>query len=207
MTVTLLLGTPTSAVRTLADQLGAELVEVPLGGDDATHESWRADVAGGSPAERIVVAVWLDAPVAGTVDDLDSASWEHRCEGPIATWMVAMGAAAARCADGGVVVAVVDRPAPLDCIGWAPESAVSDAVEALTRSLGRSEGTRGVRVNAVTTPTRLTSGDVVQPSPPLARFPGRLEEDVLGAVRLLLSDEAVGLTGHVAHADAGRSWR
>lgn len=205
--MTLLLGTAVPAVRTLAGALGAELVTVPLGADDATLESWRATAAGGPPEPQIVVAVLLDEPAAGTVDDLDTTSWEARGEGPITAWMMAMGAAAARCADGGTIVAVVDRPAPLDCIGWAPESAVADAVEALTRSLGRSEGHRGVRVNAVTTPARVTTGEVVQPPPPLRRFPGSLEEDVVGALRLLLSDDAAGLTGHVVHADAGRSWR
>jgi enoyl-[acyl-carrier-protein] reductase (NADH) len=112
-----------------------------------------------------------------------------------------------RCADGGAIVAVIERPSPLDCIGWAPESGVADAVEALTRSLGRSEGPRGVRVNAVTTPARLTGADVVAPPPPLATFPGTVEREVVGAVRLLLSDDAAGLTGTVTHADSGRSWR
>ena len=59
----------------------------------------------------------------------------------------------------------------------------------------------------LTTPARLTTGEVVQPSPPLASFPGSLERDVVGAVRVLLSDEVAGLTGQVVHADAGRSWR
>ncbi|MCU1375167.1 MAG: hypothetical protein JWO68_2453 [Actinomycetia bacterium] len=203
----LLLGTPTDAVRALAGGLGAELVEVPLGADDATLEAWRTDVADGPAVERVVVAPWVATQAAGRVDDLDAASWEARTEQPLAAWVAALGAAVSRCADGGAIVAVIERPSPLDCIGWAPESGVADAVEALTRSLGRSEGPRGVRVNAVTTPTRLTGPDVVAPPPPLATFPGTIEADVVGAVRLFLSDDAAGLTGTVTHADAGRSWR
>jgi enoyl-[acyl-carrier-protein] reductase (NADH) len=203
----LLLGTPTDAVRALAEGLGAELVELPLAADDAALEAWRAGAAAGAPVEHVVVAPWVADQVAGRVDDLDAASWEARAEQPLAAWVAALGAAVARCADGGAIVAVVERPSPLDCIGWAPESGVADAVEALTRSLGRSEGPRGVRVNAVTTPTRLAGPDVVAPAPPLARFPGTVEADVVGAVRLLLSPDAAGLTGTVAHADSGRSWR
>ena len=204
---TLLLGTPVDGVRALAEGLGADLVELPLGDDDATLEAWRNEVGSGPPVDRIVVAAWVDAPAPGVVDDLDPASWEARTEAPLAAWVIGLGAAVRRCPDGGTIVAVVERPAPLDCHGWAPESAVSDAVEALTRSLGRSEGPRGVRVNAVTTPSRLTTGEVVMPPPPLASFPGTVEHDVVGAVRLLLDEGASGLTGTVLHADAGRSWR
>lgn len=204
---TLLLGTPVEGVRALAGGLGAELVELPLGADDAALEAWRDEVGGGPPAERIVVAAWLERPAAGIVDDLDATSWDARVEAPLAAWVIGLGAAVRRCPDGGTIVAVVERPAPLDCHGWAPESAVSDAVEALTRSLGRSEGPRGVRVNAVSTPSRLSTGEVVQPPPPLASFPGTIERDVVGAVRLLLAEDASGLTGTVLHADQGRSWR
>jgi hypothetical protein len=203
----LVLGTPIAPVRAIAAGLDAELVEVPLGAGDDALEAWRDEIASGPPVDRIVVAPWVETQVAGPVDGLDAASWEARAEQPIAAWVAALGAAVSRCADGGVIVAVVERPSPLDCIGWAPESGVADAVEALTRSLGRSEGPRRVRVDAVTTPSRFTDGDVVAPAPPLATFPGTIERDVVGAVRLLLSDDAAGLTGHVAHADAGRSWR
>lgn len=207
MTETLLLGTAVRAVHTLAEGLGADVVELPTSPDDAALEAWRADVVAGPPVGRVVVAAWITEPTPGRADALDLATWTARAERPLAAWVAAAGAAAARVADGGSVVLVVERPSPLDCYGWAPESAIADAVEALARSLGRSEGPRGVRVNAVGTPARLTGSDVVAPPPPLASFPGTIEREVVGAVRLLLDDDAVGLTGAVAFADSGRSWR
>jgi NAD(P)-dependent dehydrogenase (short-subunit alcohol dehydrogenase family) len=118
-----------------------------------------------------------------------------------------MGVAARRCADGGAVVAVVERPPPLDVAGWAPAAAVADAAENLARSLARAEGGRGVRVNAVTTPVRLHRPPLVDPQPSLATYPGRVDREVVGAVRMLLGDDAAGVTGTVVHADGGRSWR
>ena len=71
-----------------------------------------------------------------------------------------------------------------------------------------------MRVNLVTTPARTAPGGpsdpdgrVVAPPPPLDRYPGTIEDDVAGAVRMLLGPGAVGLTGTVLHADSGRSWR
>lgn len=203
----LVLGTPVDAVRVLAAGLGGDLTDMPAVADADDLEAWRAAVSAGPSTDRVVVAPWVDEPSRGPVDGLDPASWAARAEQPLAAWVAALGAAVNRCADGGTIVAVVERPSPLDCAGWAPESGVADAVEALVRSLGRSEGPRGVRVNAVTTPARLTGPDVVAPPPPLATFPGTVEHDVVGAVQMLLTDAAGGLTGTVVHADAGRSWR
>ena len=189
MPETLVLGTPAAAA--LAERLGATVTDVS---------------ADGPTAGRIVVAAWPERLEPGDVDHLEPDAWAARGEEPLVAWLVAMGAASARCADGGVIVAVVDRPPPLDAAGWAPESGIADAVEALARSLARSEGPRGVRVNAVTTSVRVARPPVVDPQPPLARYPGDLD-DLAGAVRLLLDDKGAGLTGTVVHADLGRSWR
>jgi NAD(P)-dependent dehydrogenase (short-subunit alcohol dehydrogenase family) len=103
-------------------------------------------------------------------------------------------------------VAVVERPAALDCAGFAPEASVAEAACALVRSLARSEGARGVRANAVASAARLAPARVVEPAPPLARFPGEIAREVAGAVRLLLAADASGVTGQVLAADCGRSW-
>ena len=200
----LLLGTDVPSVRELTSSLHAELVPVP---DVAQLEAWREEVAAGAPVDAVVVAIWPATVSPATLTSLTDDVWLARAEDPLLRWPVALGAAVARCADGGSVVAVVDRPAPLDAAGWAPESAVADAVEALVRSLARSEGASGVRVNAVTTPARVAPSAPVAPAPALPTFPGSLDHEVLGAVRLLLSPDGSGLTGTVVHADCGRSWR
>lgn len=218
MTV-LLLGSSTPEVAVLAAALGAEVVQVPGvaagGGADwvwaEALESWRGEVSGGPPADQVVVAPWpacLGAPEnAGSLDEMALPEWVERAEVPFALWFAAMGVAAGRCADGGSIVAVIERPPPLDCAGWAPETGIADAVEAMTRSLARGEGPRGVRVNAVTTPLRSTRLPVVDPPPSLAAFPGTVEGELAGAVRMLLGRDASGVTGTVVHADCGRSWR
>jgi NAD(P)-dependent dehydrogenase (short-subunit alcohol dehydrogenase family) len=216
VTEALVVGTVETVVADLAAVLGADVAAMPpveapadgLGWRWADElERWRADASDGPPVRRVVVAPWapVSAPVA--LAGLDLAGWVDRAEVALARWVAAFGVARARCDDGGAVVAVVDRPAPLDCAGWAPETGVADAVEALTRSLARSEGPRGVRVNAVTTPARLTEPPVVDPAPSLATFPGSVLLEAAGAVRLLLEPDAIGLTGTVLHADCGRSWR
>ena len=68
---------------------------------------------------------------------------------------------------------VAEQPAPLDCAGRAAETGLADAVETLARSLARSEGPRGVRVNTVTTPARLTRPPVVLPPRRSPRSPAR----------------------------------
>ena len=142
----------------------------------------------------------------GALNETDAKAWLARAEEPIARWVFALGVAAARCADGGAIVAVVDRPAALDCAGFAPEAAVADAACALVRSLARSEGARGVRVNAIVTSARLAPTRPLDPPPALASFPGTYEREVAGAVRLLLSADASGVTGQALAADCGRTW-
>jgi NAD(P)-dependent dehydrogenase (short-subunit alcohol dehydrogenase family) len=100
---------------------------------------------------------------------------------------------------------LVQTPAALDAAGWTLETSIADGVVALARSLAASEGARGVRVNAVTTPLGLIEPPVIAPAPPLASFPGRLDREIAGAVRLMLSADAAGLTGRVVGADGGRS--
>jgi NAD(P)-dependent dehydrogenase (short-subunit alcohol dehydrogenase family) len=208
------LGTEVDEVRQLADGLGAAAVELvgaaawrgdPPGSASGLTD-WRERVALGTPAEAVVVAMWAPARDAAPLVDLDDDAWGAAVESAIAGWVAGLGAAVRRCADGGRVVAAFERPAPLDAAGRVVESGVADAVEALVRSLARSEGARSVRVNGVSTPLRLVPERVVAPAPPLASFPGSVS-DVVEAVRMLLGPGVSGVTGTVVHADCGRSWR
>lgn len=211
--MTLIIGSDNKDTRDFATTLDAELLALPavsdaFGWDWAVDlESWRDRESAGQQVDRIVVAVWPDQLVAGSAVGLDVQGWEARAEQPLARWAVALGCAVARCADGGSIVTVVDGPTALECAGWAPETAVAEGVRALSRSLALSEGARSVRVNTVSTPARFPFGKLVHPAPPLATFPGRLDHEVAGAVRMLLSPDAVGVTGGIIHADAGRAWR
>lgn len=218
----LLVGSAIAEIEVLRTGLDAELVPVPgalqmasTGADDALSwpwsaslDEWRSEACEGPAHSQVVVAVWDEAvPTCTALVDLDEAGWFARHEAPFARWFAAMGVAARRCADGGAIVAVIERPPPLDCAGRAAETGLGDAVESMVRSIARAEGPRDLRVNAVTTPTRLRPAHVVDPAPSLDRYPGTVEADVLGAVRLLLDDGTVGVTGTVLDADDGRSWR
>jgi NAD(P)-dependent dehydrogenase (short-subunit alcohol dehydrogenase family) len=210
---TLLIGSDLADVHRLADALDAEIELLPAASDNpnwswaADLEEWRSAALAKPSYDRLVVAAWAESFAETALIDLDLAAWERRSEQPLARWAVALGVASARCADGGSVVAVVDGPTALESAGWVPETAVAEGVRALTRSLALAEGRRGVRVNTVSTPARLPLAGPIDPAPPLQSFPGSLEQEVAGAVRLLLSPDAVGVTGSVVFADAGRSWR
>jgi NAD(P)-dependent dehydrogenase (short-subunit alcohol dehydrogenase family) len=212
---TLLIGSAGADVRRLAAALDAALLALP---DEATRvaaewswadelERWRASESAGPKAERIAVAAWPAEQIGGPSTGLDVAAWELRTEQRLARWAVALGVAVARVADGGSIVAVAEGPTPLECSGWAPETAIAEGVRALARSLALSEGGRGVRVNTVSTPARFPFEELVHPAPPMPTFPGTLEREVAGAVRMLLSADAAGVTGGIVHADAGRAWR
>jgi NAD(P)-dependent dehydrogenase (short-subunit alcohol dehydrogenase family) len=222
MNDTLLIGTDCSDVTAFAAVLDADLLTLPPVSDAfewtwaAELEAWRTENtqntentadAAGAAYSRVVVTAWQPGLLAERTVDLDVDGWEMRTEQPLARWVVALGCAVSRVAGGGSVVAVVDGPTSLECAGWAPESAVAEGVRALCRSLALSEGARGVRVNLVSAPARLPVGELLHPAPALDGYPGTLERDVAGAVRMLLSPDAVGVTGGVVHADAGRAWR
>ncbi|MCD9622954.1 SDR family oxidoreductase [Rhabdothermincola salaria] len=204
----------TAEATALADVLGGPVVTVPVpsGGGEGWAwaddlDAWRGQHVTGERAERVVVAVWAPVAAPRPVVDVDLAAWIDEAEVPLAAWCAALGVAASRVADSGTIVAVAERPAPLDCAGHGAAAAVADGVEALVRSLARSEGPRGVRVNLVTTPTRLAPDHPVAPAPSLASHPGTIEGEVAGAVTMLLGSGTGGVTGTVVHADCGRSWR
>jgi NAD(P)-dependent dehydrogenase (short-subunit alcohol dehydrogenase family) len=107
----------------------------------------------------VIVAVWPGNPHRSTLVDTGLESWLATVETPYALWFAALAAGAQRCADGGQVIALADRPAPKDSGGWSAPSAVADAVEVLVHSLAEVHRSRGIRVNLVTTPARLAGGE------------------------------------------------
>lgn len=202
---TLMLASETEEMQRLAKDLEAELYPLPAVDAPAGFEAWRKQVVGGAACSKVVVAPWQNGRRAGALLELDGEGWRRRFEAPYLLWNFALGAAAERCADGGAVVALVQAPAALDSPGWTPELSIADGVLSLVRSIAASEGGRGVRANLVTTPIGLVGPEVIAPAPPLPGFPGRLHEEVAGAVRMLLSKDACGLTGRILPADGGRS--
>lgn len=209
MASTLTIGTPTAEVRALAKALDAEWLEVPAleTADAAALEVFRLAHQDTHRYPKVVVAVWHAQAAPAPLVDLEQDEWERRAELPLVAWNVAMGVASRLVRSDGALVAVVEAPAPIDSSGWSPECGVAEAAIVLARSLAQSEGARGVRANAVTTPLRLGGGELA-PAPALpGRFPGTLEADVVGAVRMLLSDDAAGVTAGVVHADCGRTLR
>ena len=154
-----------------------------------TLTAWRAEVEALPQAGRVVVCTWPGAVPSVPLVDLAPIQWRQYVEWPTALWFSTLVAAAGRCADGGAVVAVVDRPAALDAIGHSAAVTVADGVTNLVRSLAAAEGERGVRVNAVIG----------------AALPGQVEVEVAGAVRMLLSADAVALTGTTVSATGGRA--
>ena len=201
----LLMATEADAPMRLAKALDADFSPLPAASEPESFEAWRREAMSGEPREAIVVAAWLDAPSQAELMDVDATAWRRRFELPYLLWNFALGAASRRVADGGAVVGVVQAPAALDAPGWTPELAIADGVFSLIRSLAAAEGPRDVRANLVNTPIGLVEGEVIAPAPPLEGFPGSIERHVAGAVRTLLSPDAVGLTGRVLAADGGRS--
>ncbi len=203
---TRLIATGGPSTERLAKALDADFERLPSVEAPESFESWRMDaLAARASSRRIVVAVWNDSAAPGELLGVDADAWRKRFELPYLLWNFALGVAGQQASDGGAIVAVVQSPAALDCPGWTPEFAIADGLLALVRSVAAAEGARGVRANLVTTPVGLVEGEVVAPPPPLSDFPGTIEEHVAGAVRMLLSSDAQGLTGRVLAADGGRA--
>jgi NAD(P)-dependent dehydrogenase (short-subunit alcohol dehydrogenase family) len=202
---TLLIAQENPCAQRLAEALEADLETIPPEDDPEKQEEWRDGCASRDQRARIVLFVTGKESTSGTVLDQTESEWQARFEWPFLFWNLVLGASSRRIADGGSIVALVQTPAALDSAGWVPESSIADGVLALVRSVAASQGGRGVRVNLVTTPVGLVSRPVISPQPPLDCFPGEIEGEVAGAIRLLLSEDARGLTGRLLSADGGRS--
>jgi NAD(P)-dependent dehydrogenase (short-subunit alcohol dehydrogenase family) len=154
----------TEPARAVASLVGARWLGVPdlrldarwSGGSEL--EAWRDEVGSGPTAPAVIVAVWPASPHPSTLVDTGFEAWLATVETPYALWFAALAAGAQRCADGGQVIALADRPAPKESGGWSAPSAVVDAVEVLVHSLAEVHRPRGIRINLVTTPARLSAG-------------------------------------------------
>jgi len=211
----LVVGLPTSHTQELADALGSELVPAPTpppagGGfgwgfvDELA--AWATVLRDGPPVPSVVVCTWMPPAPARALADVEADGWMDGVEWPMAVWFSAIQAAADRCADGGSIVVVVERPAPIDSHGRAMTTALAEAFGALVRSVALIHGPRGVRANVVATEVDTAPEVLLGLSPALATFPGAPGREVAGAVRMLLGPDAIGVTGTVVRADCGRSW-
>jgi len=150
----LVIGTRSSAP--LADELGADLVELPpieLDGDWTTGSelyAWRTASLRRDPSDGIVVAVWPESAPSSPIVDTEPDAWSVGLEQPFALWFTALAVAADRCADGGQLVAVADRPQPKACAGRSLSAALADMVEVTAHSLVELHGSRGVGFTLVT---------------------------------------------------------
>ena len=136
----ILFATDTPSMRSLGDQLSAELVVLPALDVPESFEAWRAEVGAVPDCSRVIVSVWNATPTQGALVEQEQEAWLRRFEHPYLLWNFALGAAARRCRAGGAIVALVQTPAALDAAGWTPEMSIGDGVVALVRSLAASEG-------------------------------------------------------------------
>ncbi len=153
-----------------------------------------------------MVCTWAEPTPSVALTDLDHRHWIDQVELPVATWFTAVSAAVGLCADGGSVVVVAERPAALDSHGRSDLTALADGLMALTRSAALIHGPRRCRVNLVTTELFSAPEKLLGMQPPLPSFPGTPGNEVAGAVEMLWSPAAAGVTGTVVRADCGRAW-
>jgi NAD(P)-dependent dehydrogenase (short-subunit alcohol dehydrogenase family) len=169
---------------------------------------WGEQLRAGPPVGSAVVCSWdaADLPPPTPMVELTPPEWVRQVEVPLAVWSTAVVGAAERCRDGGSLVVVVELPAALDGTGRAGLVAVAEGVVALARSAALVHGERGVRVNVVAAELATAPATAAGTAPALPGFPGRAAHEVAGAVRMLLSSDAAGVTGTLIRADCGRAW-
>ncbi|MEO6988578.1 MAG: SDR family oxidoreductase [Aquihabitans sp.] len=169
-------------------------------------DAWASDLHSQIDTDRVAVCTWKAGSAPRPLAERTPDDWVLDVEAELATWVLAIGAAARSCTSGGSVVVVVERPSPLDADGRTAELTVAEGLVAFTRSAALVHGERNVRVNVVTTALFTAPDDLLGLAPPLPSFPGTVKHEVAGAVRSLWSEDACGISGTVVRADGGRSW-
>jgi hypothetical protein len=151
MSATLFVGLDFPRTRELGDALSADLVAPPsleAGGGWAWTfadeiERFAAVVLDGPPAERVVVCTWSRSYEAMPLLDVAATGWMTGVERALALWYSVVTHAIERCADGGAMAVVIERPAGIDSAGHAITTAVGEGLVALTRSCALVHGARG----------------------------------------------------------------
>jgi hypothetical protein len=119
---TLLVGLDAPPTRELAAALDAELVSPPpLPSADGWKwtfadevDRFAASIAEGPKVDRVVVCTWNDRYPSRSLVETTTADWMDEVERPLALWYAVIAVAAERCADGGAIAVVIERPAPID---------------------------------------------------------------------------------------------
>jgi NAD(P)-dependent dehydrogenase (short-subunit alcohol dehydrogenase family) len=212
----LLIGHDLEATRQLGASLGLPIQSPPTLADAPTEgwdwpwrdalATWGEELRSAPQPDAVVVCTWPEPTPAIALVDLGHRRWIDQVELPVATWFTAVSAAASLCADGGSVVVVAERPAALDCLGRSDMTALAEGLAALTRSAALIHGPRRCRVNLVTTELFSAPDTLLGMPPPLPSFPGSPGNEIAGAVEMLWSPAAAGVTGTVVRADCGRAW-
>jgi len=156
--------------------------------------------------DNIVVCTWSGQMPPMALTHFENSQWMAQVEQPLALWFATVGAVTSLCADGGSVVVVAEEPAALDCGGRSDLTTVTEGLAALTRSAALVHGARGSRINLVTTEVYSAPDTLLGLQPPLSTFPGKPGTEIAGAVEMLWSSAAAGITGTVVHVDCGRAW-
>lgn len=209
----LFIGLDTALTRELAASLHLDLVAPPpLPSTNGWGWSFTDDITAFVAAidalpvaTNVVVCTWPEQVQARALNDISAAEWVDGVERSLALWYAVITAAAERCADGGAIAVVVERPAPVDTPGHTITTTVAEGIATLTRSVALVHGERGVRANTVTTAINTAPEALVGMAPALATFPGTVPVEVAGAVRMVLGADADGVTGTIVHADCGRT--
>ena len=187
----LVIGRDFGPTRQLRAALGADrLLAVPELGEAGgtwrdgwlpTLERWEQRSEDLGDFSSVVIACWDEIDTPSPFVDVDGTAWSSQLEQRLTTWAVATKVGIARCADGGAVVVVVERPAAFDAVGRSMLVGVAEGVLGLMprrggfRGPSRRPGQRGHdrAVDGTRGAARSDAGAGVVPGPGRCRGGGR----------------------------------